>query len=1137
MNEGSRLISALAAVRRKLQYERLLKGLVLLSTAFLVGSVLSSYLLAKQNFPEDALFWTRLIGGSALLFLAIRYVFYPLFRLPSRGQVARFLEERHAGLQDRLSTAVEVGSTSSRVHPGIRELIERDAWNEVKHLTPPRFYRPKASLFWMVVGLVSVLTFGYLFFVGPEAYPYSVDKIMWGWFDRDRPLLYSILLTPGNTAVGKRADVEIRAALQGFDSQRVRLFAKYENELSWERLDMQPDTEGNEFVFLFFDVRNRIDYYAQSEGIRSATYTIQVLERPRVERSKIVLDFPKYTGLKSRVMENGGDIRALVGTKAHFLIQTNQPVQGGKIQLENGQELPLGLTRPQELRGTLPIQKDDSYRIHLQDQEKFWNPGSDQYEIEALIDQPPTIFFTRPGRDRKVTNIEEVFTELRAEDDHGVTELTLRFAVNGGAEQRIEVDSPRRSRSFLSSHTFYLEEFNLQPGDFVSYYAEASDAVSIAATDIYFFEVEPYDREYYQAQQSGMPLGGGANMMLSKRQKEIIVATFNVGREKQDLSASEFKENTQTLALVQQRLQQEARTIVDRVKRRDAAGRNPLFRKMVEHLTQAILHMDPAHRYLSRLKPMEALPPERRSFQQLLRAEALFKKIQVSFAQNQAGGGDASAEELANLVDLELDKTKNQYETLHQSRNLRRERELDEALEKLKELAQRQQQLAERRRRQATGGSSGNASFAQEPLIKEAERLARQLERLSRLQRDRRLADVSRGLRRAMRDMRNLQSQGHDSGEAQMRAQRALQRLKQALTALNRQRQDQITKGLQQLNEDSARLTKQQEGVIEKIRRLQERQRSGEVNQNFLRDLRSLLREKSALQEDVHQLEGALHQSARQTASLQPKTSRKLKRAGLDIRDRHIPEKMQESSQLLSRGWTQPARQREEGVWQDLQEVGKKISEAQQLLGSGNSSSSQERLWNALNEIGKLVENLESLKDRAAERTEKLQPDQVSPSQQGKQARREGEQSGQPGMDQTSLREGFETGTSRGNIVNNPSGIHARHIRREWQERVREAEGIRQGLAGDEDWAQELDQLVRKMRRLDWQRLFSDGAEIARLKADIIDGFRQLELEINRAVEHEAGNRLRLVNEDGVPPEFRERVEEYYRALSEKTPQ
>jgi len=89
-------------------------------------------------------------------------------------------------------------------------------------------------------------------------------------------------------------------------------------------------------------------------------------------------------------------------------------------------------------------------------------------------------------------------------------------------------------------------------------------------------------------------------------------------------------------------------------------------------------------------------------------------------------------------------------------------------------------------------------------------------------------------------------------------------------------------------------------------------------------------------------------------------------------------------------------------------------------------------------------------------------------------------------------------------------------------------------LEGRSELGRDVAGLIRRMRQLDAQRIFDDEAELARLKSQVIDGFRQLELELNRTLDEEVENLLRLVDGDEVPPEFRQRVEEYYRTLANR---
>ena len=119
--------------------------------------------------------------------------------------------------------------------------------------------------------------------------------------------------------------------------------------------------------------------------------------------------------------------------------------------------------------------------------------------------------------------------------------------------------------------------------------------------------------------------------------------------------------------------------------------------------------------------------------QRLLRAEATFRDIQVAFGgQGQGGGGSSAGRDLANLFDLEMDTEKNQYETGNQQSGSSeaKEKAVDEALQKLEQLAQRQKALAEQEAKSKQ--QTFEQRWQQEMLRREAEELKKQMEQLSR---------------------------------------------------------------------------------------------------------------------------------------------------------------------------------------------------------------------------------------------------------------------------------------------------------------------------------------------------------------------------------------------------------------------
>ena len=1183
MTIRSRLWREVRKTRRRIQFERLLKGVALTGGLILAVSLVASYVLSQNNFSDTTILWSRILGGLVCLLALFKFVLWPLIRMPSARAVARFLEERNPHLKDRLATAVETLQEPTSIHPAVRSLLLRDASRELVSADKPILLYPQSSLISLLGFGVTGALFLFLLLSGPAAYQYSLDKLL-GWAELDQPDLYSISVEPGNTRVVRHADLEIKAILEGFTSDEVLLVAKYESQPSWERARMQPGSEGPGHLFLFFDVRERIDYFVEADGIRSEVFAVDVSEAPGIQELEVHLRFPRHTGLSDAVQRDEGDIRALSGTEVRLQIRSDQPVQAGTLKFEESEDIPLQLSEGNLLEGSFRVEKDDFYRIHLRNLEGVWNAASDEYIVVSLEDQPPSVTISRPGRDTKVTNLEEVFVEAEAEDDYGIRDVRLLFSVNGEPEESVSLEIGRYPRNTTTSTTFYLEDFDLLPGDFISYYAKARDARSEAVTDIYFLEVLPYDREYTQSQQSGGAAGAEEDLRLAKFQKEIIAATFNIVRDRQKLTPGEQEEDIQTVAQMQEQLRQQAVPIKERIERRGAATDTPEFKQMVIYLTEAAEHMSDAHEQLKDLDPAAALPPEQKAYQRLLRSEALFKEIQIAMSDGGSSPGNSSAEDLADLVDLELDRTKNQYETLHQDRAAERQQELDDLAARLKELARRQQQEMERQRRQGMQSSGNGGRASQQEFMEELEELARRLEKLSRQQRDQQLNDISRELKQAARDLR--QSRDCPAQSSQMRLQQALDRMQQAQEALERQRQSDVRSGIEQLAEQANRLREEQQDVIEELQDLERREKAGQKDQEWYQDAGQLAREKGGLQEGLLRLEGGLHQMARRIEPEEPQAAKQLKGAGLSVRDNRVAEKMQEGTDLLLIEWTMMARRREEGVGEHLSELAEQIKKAQDVLGTEAPASGQERSKEALNRLGDLVENLESLRRRALEgqpqkqqqgressseqgspqqgdaqsqpgRSEQSQEGQQQPSPDGQQGQQGQAQQGQPSNEgqsseaqqapsqqgQAQSPQGQQDG-QRGIFgaqrpagqtasLANSTGINPQQIGREWEERTQDAEKISELLREiDPRRARDIAQLAREMRRIDASRVFNDPEEIRLLRSQIIDGFKELELDLYRELGRSEPDRLRLAFEDEIPPEYRSKVEEYYRKLA-----
>ncbi|HEY7547369.1 MAG TPA: DUF4175 family protein, partial [Blastocatellia bacterium] len=645
---------------------------------------------------------------------------------------------------------------------------------------------------------------------------------------------------------------------------------------------------------------------------------MEVADLAFVKQIDLVLNFPDYTGLADKKIENGGEVAALKGTLVSVLSHLSGEIKSARIVMNDGSKFDMASAGNNLFVGQFPVKQNGTYRIELTsaDGEKY--NGSNEYDVTLMEDHPPTVVIDKPGRDMRVTSIQEVFAQARAEDDYGIGQIEFFYSVNGGEEKQVKLQDLKSDapKTLSGSHTFFLEEHSLQPGDFISYYAKARDnspGAQESTSDIYFLEVRPFDRSFRQSQQQGGAQGEGdqSSNALTRRQREIIAATHRVQREEPFYSPEEKADKFDTVTLNQEKLKGDTEVLAERIRRRlgEQIQSQPDFAKIIEYLQQAAKEMITATEVLKSRKAKDALSPEQRALQQLLKAEAVFRDIQIARGQGQ-GQSSQQEQELADLFELQLDKMKNQYETLQRGQQQQQNQQQDELARRLQELARRQQQQIEQRQRQQQqqqGGGGGGSQRQQQEMIDEARKLARELERLSRDRRDPKMAESAQQLQRAADEMQRAQSsQNSNSQEATAQQLRALERMEQARKTLESARQSGGQQSLQRLRQQAEEALKRQQDIS---RRVDEMARNGQ--QGASQEKKQQLSErKQELADQIAGLERSIDETARGMGQDRQQAADKLRDAANGIRRNRIPDRIRQSDQMINNGWMDQARER-----------------------------------------------------------------------------------------------------------------------------------------------------------------------------------------------------------------------------------
>jgi hypothetical protein len=1179
------LLAVVRQVRKRWRLKLAIRGAVRFLVAGLLAILAIAAALEYYRFSPASIFWFRILTGLTLLVTAGWFFARPLMRRVTDEQVALYLEEHEPSLDSAMLTALAKPGDASASPALVERMVEAAIVRVHAVEDGARIERePLRRLTW-TVGVVSAVALA-VFTLGPAYLRQALSALFVIARSVEAAAPYRVDVTPGDATVPKGADQAIAATVSGFDAAEAALVLRKAGQTSYERLPMLKGETGG-YEGLLFDLAEDIEYFVEAAGVRSSTFKLTVVELPYVKKLDLEYTFPAYTGLEPRTVEDGGDIAVLRGTGVGVTITPTMTTGGGHILIGENERVPLQAASDGTFTARFTVAQNSFYRVELDAPSGARVTASPQYTIDALDDQLPTVRLAKPGRDTDATPVQEFPIEVRADDDFAVRNLELVYSVNGGEEKTIRLlDGRKPLPEVTAGHTFYLEELGVEPGDAVSYYARATDNNGVgspqrATSDIYFLRIRPFNKDFKPAMSMGGGGGGGGGGMdqvgaLSQQQRQIIAGTFKIQRDRRQTPPDRFREGMTVLTLSQSRLREQVEGLVERMNSRLVTP-DPAFKKIADLLPQAAESMQAAESKLQAQSPDGALPPEQKALQLLQQAEEEFElQVQTQNSGGGGGGGGAGsiAEDLADLFKMELDRMANQYETSQRADQQAADQRVDELAEKLKELARRQEQEIERQRRIAAGQAPrGAGNDLQRALAEQAEEAARQLERLSRDQNRPDLANTARQLRDAADAMRRASANGGAGAQGQAAA--AAERLREAQRQLQRSQGDRASRDIGDALRQAEEIQREQKDIADDVNDLPN------AGADRLGRSQMVGQRKDALEQRVAGLEQQLDKMANETARDAREASRQLADAAQGIREDQIKERIRYSKRALMGANEEFTKTLESQIGASLETLRQRLSVAAEAVGR----QARNRDGDALDRARDLVRGADSLGQRMQERArrqgqrgqegqegqesregdqrgqdqqgaEGRQGERGQPGQQGQQGQSgqpgaEGQQGGAEGSQGQAGRDGQRGGTADGRDGGGdtwggawgggpwgdrrPGDYYTsddiRQFRGEARRWLGEAQALRNMLREQGVDPKELDEIMRRMRELDSDRVYKDVEELARLQSFVAEGIKRFEYNLRRQAGAEA-DRAIVAGSDEVPPEFKSLVEEYYRSLS-----
>lgn len=855
-----------------------------------------------------------------------------LVRRPTLTEVARLVEQTDTELRDAVITAVQVLGQGPDRSSVLSEMALQDCDELVRHRDWSRAVPRLQILKWTALSLLSFLLMVSSVVaanrLGRDLLPADLSTAK-----GEQPasgtssVLTELVVEPGDTEVERGAALTVVAKFPGTAPREVVLEFE-DNAGVMRRLAMKETVDTSVFAVRMEDVagdgRYRVlygDAVSETSAPKvSRDYRVTTYVRPAVEQIDAEVTPPSWTGQAPELVEDVGRLTVTEGSVVRFLVRLNKPVALAELRTAEGVALPLVplASEPTVLESTQTLSESQTWVIALQDADGRTPVDEPQLSVRVMKNQPAKIQPTFPGRDVNVSPLQEFLTEAKAADDFGLLDYGMEYSLSGGAPVSVSLKpvasvvpstggesaqgdaGSAGATALLSvemSGAVDLEELGAAPDDMLTYSYWATDRAADGSerrsySDLMFAEVRRFEEILRESQQSGSQQqqqqqqqnsqSGSAVDGILNLQKEIVSATWNlVRREAEKRSAGTWLQDIGTLEESQrQALQQLQESMSESSGGPEATA---LAANAASEMERVLEALEGVRSSTEGSRLADALPLEQKVIQTLLRmraAEAEVRQQQQQQGGGGGGGGGSSASQ-QQMQQLELDNTRNRYETERQAQqqeSSQQQREELQVLNRLKELAGRQQMVNERLKQL----ESELRAARTDP---ERDEIERELKRLRDEQREM-LRDVDE-LSERLQQAPNAQEAPRQ--EIQQQMQEARQNVQQASRAMDEGR-------LAEAIAEGTRAERQFDTLKEDFRN----QTSSRFD-DAVRDLRDQARELSEQQEQIaRQLSGQDADSeAASRPSLKSARNREQIEQSLKAQRDRLSQVLSESKQLI----------------------------------------------------------------------------------------------------------------------------------------------------------------------------------------------------------------------------------------------
>jgi len=228
------------------------------------------------------------------------------------------------------------------------------------------------------------------------------------------------------------------------------------------------------FSYTFKNVQKDIEFSIFSGNVNTAGKKLSVIKKPNLSDFSVSINYPKYLNKSRESVDNIGDIVIPEGARIswNFISENTDDLamqfnsQKKKLTKKKGER---------DFSYSSTFKNDATYKVFLSNA-RIPNGDSLAYGITVIKDEHPTIA-VETFQDSLDKNL--VFFIGNATDDYGINQVSFKYKITNadGSQKPEEIVKLKGAsgRGVQYDHTLDINEFDLKPGQNISYYFEVFD--------------------------------------------------------------------------------------------------------------------------------------------------------------------------------------------------------------------------------------------------------------------------------------------------------------------------------------------------------------------------------------------------------------------------------------------------------------------------------------------------------------------------------------------------------------------------------------------------------------------------------------------------------------------------------------